>query len=131
IKKFIEDLKGNPDIDTSKIILLGFSQGTIMSLSLALTEPELIDGVIAISGRTLQEVSALAGQRSYLKTPQVLLIHGIQDSKLPLYHAEETAETLKKAHFNFEFKKYPADHTITMEMRNDIRHWLSQRIDAK
>lgn len=128
IKNFIEDLKDNPEIDTSKIFLLGFSQGTIMSLSLALTEPELIHGVIAISGRTLQEASALAAQRDYSTTPKVLLLHGTDDSKLPLYHAEETAETLRKAHFDFEFRKYPADHTITTEMRNDIRKWLAENI---
>jgi len=128
IKTFIEELKDNPEIDASKVFLLGFSQGTIMSLSLALTEPEIIHGVIAISGRTLQEISALSAQRSYSKTPKVLLLHGTDDSKLPLYHAEETAETLKKAHFAFEFKKYPADHTITAEMRNDIRKWLAENI---
>ncbi|MFM6927808.1 MAG: alpha/beta hydrolase [Bdellovibrio sp.] len=130
IKKFIEDLKENPDIDASKIVLLGFSQGTIMSLSLALTEPELVCGVIAISGRTLQEVSALAANKHYTKTPKILLIHGVNDSKLPLYHGEETAETLRKAHFDFEFKTYPADHTITTDMRNDIRQWLAKQIES-
>ncbi|WP_374073959.1 alpha/beta hydrolase [Bdellovibrio bacteriovorus] len=128
IKKFIEDLKDHPDVDSSKVFLMGFSQGTIMSLSLALTEPGLIKGVIAISGRTLQEISAQARERQYTQKPKVLLIHGVLDNKLPLFHGEGTAETLKAAQFDYEFKTYKAGHEITAEMRDDIQKWLAQNI---
>ena len=47
---------------TDRLSLLGFSQGAILSLSIALTEPRLVDDVIAISGRTLDEVSARSTQ---------------------------------------------------------------------
>ncbi|MFS4460696.1 alpha/beta hydrolase [Bdellovibrio sp. HCB2-146] len=128
IRKFIASLKDHLEIDSSKIFLLGFSQGTIMSLSLALTEPELVKGVIGIGGRTLQEISAQARERSYHVSPKVLLIHGKNDNKLPYFHAEASAETLKQAKFDYELKSYDAGHEITTEMAEDIRAWLVQNI---
>ncbi|KYG70238.1 serine esterase [Bdellovibrio bacteriovorus] len=125
LKEFIKDLKSHPDVDARKVLLLGFSQGTIMSLSLGFTEPELVRGIVAIGGRTLQEISqGVVPDGTVTSTPKVLLLHGVHDNKLPLFHAEATAETLKKAGFAFNFKTYNAGHEITPEMRDDISEWL-------
>jgi phospholipase/carboxylesterase len=128
LKNFIKNLGNmNSDIDPQQIYILGFSQGTIMGLSLALTEPELIKGLVAISGRTLQEVSAQAKERTYEKSPRVLLLHGINDGKLLFSQATNTEEVLKNAKFDYEFKKYEAGHQITPEMLRDIQQWLKQQ----
>lgn len=133
LTQFIQDLKSDPDVDGSQIFLLGFSQGAIMNLSLAFTEPDLVRGIVAISGRTLQEVAKEAGkeigQRSHgSTTAKVLLLHGIEDGKLPLFHGEASAEVLKTSKFEYEFKKYHAGHEITSEMREDIQKWLTSQI---
>ncbi|WP_413561517.1 alpha/beta hydrolase [Bdellovibrio sp. HCB209] len=128
LKNFIKNLSHlNPEIDPSQVFLLGFSQGTIMSLSLGFTEPELVKGVVAISGRTLQEVAAQIKGRSYSRTPQVLLVHGVEDGKLPYSFAQNTESVLKDAGFKYQFKSYPAGHQITPAMLQDIREWLSQK----
>lgn len=122
--------KENPDIDAENIFVLGFSQGTIMGLSLALTEPDLFKGLVAISGRTLQEVSAQAKERTYPRSPKVLLMHGRQDSKLPYTHGLNTEAVLKAASFDFQFESYEADHHITPQMLQDLHQWLIKRISA-
>lgn len=128
LKNFILKLKEMPDVDPEQIFLLGFSQGAIMNLSLAFTEPDLVKGVVAISGRTLQEVQALAKDRTYQVSPKVLLVHGIHDSKLPLFHGETSDAVLSAAKFDHEFKKYNANHEITFEMIQDIQKWLSSQL---
>lgn len=128
VVKFIENLKSNPQIDGDQIFMLGFSQGAIMCLSVGLTEPTLVKGIIPIAGRTLQEISALAQSRIYTQSPKVLLIHGRQDSKLPLFHGQASEEVLRSRHFDLEFKVYEADHEITPAMREDIRNWLETQI---
>ncbi|HMA33496.1 MAG TPA: alpha/beta fold hydrolase, partial [Chloroflexia bacterium] len=72
--------------DPQRVYLLGFSQGAIMSLSLALTEPNLIAGVVAMSGRTLPEVRDRLGRAPDLQGLPVLVVHGTQDTVLPIHH---------------------------------------------
>ncbi len=43
-------------LDPKRVFLAGFSQGAIMSLSVALTAPDKVAGVVAMSGRILPEV---------------------------------------------------------------------------
>lgn len=125
--RFLHSLRTRPEVDPNKIFLMGFSQGTIMSLSLALTEPSLVRGVIAVAGRTLQEVSAEA-QPAHGKAPEILLIHGKEDSKLPYFHAEQTAQVLGRLEYPTQFKTYSAGHEIADEMIQDVQSWLTQRI---
>lgn len=128
LRKFLETLRQDPSVEASQIFLVGFSQGTIMGLSLVLTEPSSVAGLVAIGGRTLQEISAQARTRTYEKSPKVLLIHGAQDNKLPLSHALATEATLKGARFDFEFKTYEAGHEINRAMTEDIQKWLASQI---
>lgn len=124
LKEFIEEIKKNPALDSNQIFLLGFSQGGIMNLSLALTEPGHVKGLIVIGSRTLQEISAQARKKSYNNTPKVLLLHGLHDNRLPIFHAEASEEVLKSAGFDYQFKKYQAGHEISPEMMRDIQGWL-------
>lgn len=121
---FITQLRAQPGIDPSRVFVLGFSQGAIMGLSLAFTEPELFHGLIAIAGRTLQEVAAKAAPRKV--SPEVLLIHGKEDNKLPYFHAEATESVLKRAGYKYEFQSYEAGHELNEAMLQDIRAWLDR-----
>src|SRR6516225_7411273 len=47
------------DADPKQVYLMGFSQGAIMSASVALTRPELVAGVVLMSGRILPEIRPL------------------------------------------------------------------------
>src|SRR5215216_7137588 len=42
--------------DPAQVYLLGFSQGAIMSASVALTEPELVAGTVLMSGRIPEQI---------------------------------------------------------------------------
>ncbi|WP_291516331.1 prolyl oligopeptidase family serine peptidase [Bdellovibrio sp. ArHS] len=89
-----------------------------------LAEPGLVHGIIAVGGRTLQETSASVTTALKTTTPKVLLLHGMQDNKLPLFHAQASADTLQKAGFDFSFKTYQAGHEITSDMKSDMQAWL-------
>ena len=56
ISEFIGELVAEHDLDAERIYLCGFSQGAIMSLSAALSEPEKFAGVVAMSGRAMPEM---------------------------------------------------------------------------
>src|SRR5262249_21132580 len=62
--------------DPARVYLLGFSQGAIMSFTLALTEPRLFAGVVAIAGRIPPEVQPRAVSPDETAALPLLLQHG-------------------------------------------------------
>jgi phospholipase/carboxylesterase len=120
----ISELKKRPDIDPEHVFLLGFSQGAILGLSLALSEPDLVNGVVACSGRVLPEVKAARGKR----VPGVLLTHGTRDPVVPFKYAGEAGRALSDAGISPEVLAYEAGHEINAAMMNDVVRWLSARL---
>lgn len=123
IVEFVRALKSDSAIDAERITLLGFSQGAILSEAIALTEPELIDGVVLISGRTLPELKAVAGAK---KRPRVLVLHGTRDTVLPYENGVTTNEVLASGGYEVEFKSFDAAHEVTEQMVEAMRAWLSR-----
>ena len=63
--RFTDELIDEYQLDPAQVYLMGFSQGCIMSLYTALTEPERFAGVVGMSGRLLPEaIPKLASARA-------------------------------------------------------------------
>ncbi|WP_102107798.1 alpha/beta hydrolase [Oceaniglobus roseus] len=84
-------------IGPERLILLGFSQGTMMSLHVAPRLGDEIAGVVGFSGRLLQP-ELLADE--VVSRPPVLLIHGDQDEVVPPQSLPEAASALQEAGFD-------------------------------
>lgn len=124
ILTFIKELKQHHSFDEKEVYLVGFSQGAIMSYSVALTHPEKIKGIGILSGRLLEEI------KPFIKTKQVsklnvFISHGIQDPVLPVAYAEEASSYLKRLGVTANFKKYAEGHGINQEMLTDLVTWLN------
>ncbi|MGE0251323.1 MAG: alpha/beta hydrolase [Dongiaceae bacterium] len=80
LENFIARKLKSYGVPANKLALVGFSQGTMMSLEFALRYPEKIAGIVGYSGALLgaeklaQEIKA---------KPPVLLIHGQDDPVVP------------------------------------------------
>jgi phospholipase/carboxylesterase len=74
-----------------RLLLIGFSQGAMMSLHVALRRADPVAGVVAISGRLLRP-EALAGEITV--KPPVLLMHGDQDPVVPFEDMEKAGNAL-------------------------------------
>ena len=58
IATFIDEVANTYPVDASNITLIGFSQGTILSYSVALSYPEKIKNVVALSGYLNEKILA-------------------------------------------------------------------------
>lgn len=76
----------------SRIALVGFSQGAMLSLEVGLHLPGTIAGIVSFSGMMLDENSVNITQR-----PPVLLVHGMQDPVVPFVAYDLATTTLKMA----------------------------------
>ena len=68
--------------DPKQVYLMGFSQGAIMSASVALTRPDLVAGAVLMSGRILPEIQPLIASREELAGFPFLVVHGTADKGL-------------------------------------------------
>lgn len=124
ILEFIADLKTELQFDDKKVYLAGFSQGGIMSYSVALTEPSKIKGIAVMSGRLLPEVKPFIADQNELKNLKVFISHGTQDHVLQFQYALDALEYLKSKNIDPEFHRYNEDHTLNNQMLKDLIHWL-------
>jgi phospholipase/carboxylesterase len=88
----IDDLLKRFNLRPSNLALVGFSQGSMMSLYTAPRRAEPLAGVVAISG------AMLAGERLHTECqarPPICLIHGAQDQVVPFGAMAQAAEILQ------------------------------------
>ena len=94
---FLDACLAEEGLTPDRMVLVGFSQGAMMSLHVAPRRPLAVAGVVAISGRLLQP-DRLA--REAQVKPPVLLVHGDQDAVVPFGDMAKAGEALVAAGFS-------------------------------
>lgn len=124
IAQFIDELTVNYPIDTANINLLGFSQGAVLSYAVALSHPEKIQKVIALSGY----ISDAIFEKDYLKNDlsklKIFASHGTVDQVIPIDWARKTKPFLDKLGIASVYKEYPIGHGISPQIFADFKNWL-------
>ena len=91
---FLDGVMVDEDLLPEQVIVLGFSQGTMMALHVLPRREDPVAGIVAFSGRLL-EPESLADEAQC--RPPVLLIHGDQDDVVPPQSLPQAAEALQEA----------------------------------
>ncbi len=91
---FLDGVMVDEDLLPEQVIVLGFSQGTMMALHVVPRREDAIAGIVAFSGRLL-EPELLADETQ--SRPPVLLIHGDADDVVPPQSLPAAAEALEGA----------------------------------
>lgn len=95
-----------------KIILLGFSQGCLMTLDFGSRYSSTLAGYIGISGYCYDVNQLLLESRKENLNANWLITHGLLDPVLPIEKTRNQILELKKHHFNIEYFEYEKSHTI-------------------
>jgi len=91
VNAFIDAELEKRGLDESKLVFLGFSQGTMLSLQTGLRREKPCAGILGYSGRL--ESPELLGDEIRSRPP-VMLIHGEEDPMLPVDLMDAAAQTL-------------------------------------
>lgn len=86
---FITHQLEEADLPSTRLLLVGFSQGTMMALHVGLRRTEPLAGIVGISGMLVAPERLQAEINS---RPPVLLIHGTEDDVVP-FRSMELAST--------------------------------------
>ncbi|MEO1676527.1 MAG: prolyl oligopeptidase family serine peptidase [Pseudomonadota bacterium] len=92
---FLDETLAAEGLTPDRLALLGFSQGTMMSLHVAPRRADPIAGIAAFSGRLLQPERL----DEVVSKPPVLLLHGDRDDVVPYDSMAHAAEHLTAAGF--------------------------------
>ena len=124
VLRFIAKMGKHVGLDLHRPVLIGFSQGSILSLSVLLERPLSIQGVAAFSGYWNRDLNAPHLPSS---CPPVWASHGEQDQVIPIAWPDSTYEQLKKATaVDLEYHRFPwLGHGIDADAFNSFRLWLS------
>ena len=129
IHKFLGEVIEAYDCDPNAVYLMGFSQGAMMSLSVALTYPGLASGVVAMSGmippQTLEEIS----DRDALTGLPIFVTHGLRDTLIPIARGRETRAKLSELPVDLSYREYEMGHEISYDSLKDIAAWLKDRLN--
>ncbi|MGH7073173.1 MAG: alpha/beta hydrolase [Stellaceae bacterium] len=121
LDQYLDQALAQLGVDESRLVLLGFSQGTMMSLFVGLRRERQIAGIIGYSGR-------LVGASSEFRSkPPVFLVHGDADEVVPPQSLPEAVATLEAAGVPVESLSRPGlGHGIDEEGLRRGRDFLAR-----
>ena len=94
LNAFLDRMMIDEDMLPEQVALVGFSQGTMMSLHVAPRREDPVAAIVGFSGRLLSPETL---QDEVVCRPPVLLIHGDADEVVPPSSLPEAAEALQQA----------------------------------
>jgi len=100
LNAFLDGILVDEDLLPEQMVLLGFSQGSMMSLHVAPRREDPVAGVIAFSGRLLQP--EVLPDEVVSRMP-ILLVHGDADDVVPVQSLPQAAQALQDAGFTEVF----------------------------
>ena len=124
ISKFITEACNAYHLDHENVTLLGFSQGTILSYAVALSYPEKVQRVIALSGYINENILAANYQNNDFSNLKIYSSHGSVDQVIPVEWASRAPEFLNKLHIKNTYEEFPVGHGVAPQNFYSFKKWL-------
>ena len=124
IASFIDEIVKQYPIDTENVTLIGFSQGAILSYATALTYPEKISKVVALSGYFNQEILPEVIDTKAISHLKFFVSHGSVDQVIPVDWARKAKPALENLGLEVEYQEYPIGHGVSPKNFFDFKNWL-------
>jgi phospholipase/carboxylesterase len=122
LKDWLLSLESNTGIPLSRTILTGFSQGGAMTLDVGLDLP--LAGLVVMSGYLHSQLAKLI-PGNY---PPTLIMHGTQDTVVPLSAAIKARDLVKSLGAVVEYHEFEMGHEISPQMIDILRNFIKNTI---
>ena len=127
IAKFIDELIQAYPIDADYVSLIGFSQGSILSYAVALSYPEKVQKVVAMSGYLNLDIVAEDYLKNSFNNLKIFASHGTVDQVIPVEWARKTPAILENLGIAVTYKEYPVGHGVAPQNFYDFKNWLLEQ----
>ncbi len=128
IANFIDEVCNEYEVDPTNVSLLGFSQGTILSYAVALSYPQKIKNVIALSGYISSEIIKNNLDSKTYSNLDFYCSHGSVDQVIPVEWARKTPQILESLNIKHQYNEFPVGHGVAPQNFHELKEWLENRI---
>ncbi|WP_298115041.1 alpha/beta fold hydrolase [Flavobacterium sp.] len=126
IANFIDEVVSSYAIDANKVTLIGFSQGCILSYAVAVSYPEKVQRVVAMSGYFNEEIATENFKDNDLSKLKIFASHGSVDQVVPVDWARNSIPKIKDLGVEIVYKEYPIGHGVSPQNFYDFKNWLQE-----
>ena len=113
LNTFIDQILNDFQLEPNNLALVGFSQGCMMSIQIALKKKKQISCLIGYSGKVINQKHLSDNIHS---KPKIFLMHGTNDTLVPPTHLLEAKEYLVKHGLKIKTKMFKdCEHRIPVE----------------
>lgn len=124
--EFVDEACARYPIDPRKLVVLGFSQGGIIALGVALSRPEKFAAAVGVSTWFPEGLKQLVSAN--LTRLPVLIQHGRNDNLIEIGRARDSVERLRSLRLDLRYREYDCGHEITAQGLRDISEFLSGKV---
>ncbi|MDX1761628.1 MAG: alpha/beta hydrolase-fold protein [Christiangramia sp.] len=128
IKDFIQEVIQKYPVDPENINLLGFSQGSILSYAVALSYPDMINNVVALSGYVNKGILKEGYEKNDFSNLDFYCSHGSVDQVIPVDWARKTKPFLDELGIKNSYSEFPVGHGVAPQNFFELKDWLKKRI---
>ncbi|HBH33887.1 MAG TPA: carboxylesterase [Psychrobacter sp.] len=111
-------------VNPENIVIAGFSQGGAVAYQVALTYPQRLAGLMALS--TYLAVDDVSKYSAINKDLPIKIDHGTQDPVVPVILGQRANDILTKQGYSVDFNTYPMAHQVCLPQIKAIGQWLTK-----
>ena len=126
----LDSLLAERGIDWSRTVVGGFSQGTVMSYSLALGAGRPVPAGLAAMSGFIPEVDGWQADLASRSDLPVYIHHGASDPVISVDFARAARETLAGAGIEATYRETSAGHWLPPEIVGELRAFVASAIPA-
>lgn len=128
IANFIDEAVEAYPVDEQNVTLVGFSQGCILSLAVALSYPEKVKNIIGLSGYTNKDILKEGYEKNDFSHLSFYISHGSADQVVPVEWGRKTKPLLDSLGIENEYSEFPVGHGVAPQNFMELKKWLEKRI---
>ncbi len=128
IAGFIDEACDAYNLDKDNVTLLGFSQGTILSYAVALSFPEKVKNIIALSGYINEGILIDNYLNNNFSKLSIYASHGSVDQVIPVDWARKASPLLSKLKIDHIYEEFPVGHGVAPQNFYSLKNWLQKKL---
>jgi len=109
----------------NSLFIIGFSQGAILSYAVALSYPEKVNKVVALSGYIHSSIYKSGYEENDFSNLKIYASHGNVDQVIPVEWARKNKPFLDELGINNQYSEFPVGHGVNPDNFREFKEWLA------